>query len=870
MGRRVIAKKLLGWMLVLILALSMNSAVFAESAAHPADAGVDGPIEVWKGYATGPVYNEENKLGSYNSLKEALDAASNSGESIKIVYVREDYTLTEDVEIPSGVKLAVYGRADGQGYKGAALTVPAGRTLTVKEGCDRLDIFWGCTLKVQSGGTVLLEGGTYSQKGCVYLAPQNGDKGKGTLQGTLSVPAGKELFRWRQYYWSDIKDKAIAQITTGEGQTTYCDNSSNIAPENGETLTLLTDVTASQTISSGDVVIDLNGHTWTGKTDRSNKTLAIKFSSTGTPIKAVIKNGTVVAGNGSGQAIDVSGTDLTIASNAVIDGKQTYGIVVGTNAKVTVEGTVKSTKESAISGNGINNNNTEITVKAPAKIFSEETTAIYHPQIGILRIEGGQITGNTGVELRSGTLNMSGGTITGGDTFQYMDNENGGTTEGAGIAVVQHVTKNPINVTISGGTVSGSRAFYEKNPNSPETDDAIKLSITGGSFNKTGGEQDAVSVYSEKKKDFITGGTYNTMLDLAYYDETKYIQYKLDDKKLPGTVAPYSFEPEVAVETPNVSQGAAANISEETAKAAAENAKEAVKAVLEGKRPAGISEEAAEKIQDLLKDLTSRDEVSVTISIRAEKQKAENVSEAEQSLIQALASGDEKAAAYFDFSVVMKVQLTKNGGATAEVKEISLSSVESPLLFEIHVDPSLIQDRSVRIGRVHDGKAETLLADEIDRENGIIRVSADKFSTYALLTSETVTVNFDTMGGTAVKSQTVKYHARITRPEDPVRDGYTFGGWYTEKACKTAYDFNTQVEAPFTLYAKWVKDEAAANDKTTGQDGTHNGAPGQGKGDAAPQAVRTGDDTNMAGWFAAMILAAAAAVVLLMRNRKKS
>ena len=218
----------------------------------------------------------------------------------------------------------------------------------------------------------------------------------------------------------------------------------------------------------------------------------------------------------------------------------------------------------------------------------------------------------------------------------------------------------------------------------------------------------------------------------------------------------------------------------------------------------------------------------------------------------------------------MKVQLTKNGGATAEVKEIPLSSVESPLLFEIHVDPSLIQDRSVRIGRVHDGKAEMLLADEIDRENGIIRVSADKFSTYALLTSETVTVNFDTMGGTAVKSQTVKYHARITKPEDPVRDGYTFGGWYTEKACKTAYDFNTQVEAPFTLYAKWVKDEAAANDKTTGQDGTHNGSPGQGKGDAAPQAVKTGDDTNMAGWFAAMILAAAAAVILLMRSRKKS
>ncbi|WNY29305.1 hypothetical protein MmiEs2_15310 [Methanimicrococcus stummii] len=44
--------------------------------------------------------------------------------------------------------------------------------------------------------------------------------------------------------------------------------------------------------------------------------------------------------------------------------------------------------------------------------------------------------------------------------------------------------------------------------------------------------------------------------------------------------------------------------------------------------------------------------------------------------------------------------------------------------------------------------------------------------------------------------------------ETPARDGYTFGGWYTDRACTQAYDFSQPVNNAFYLYAKWVPEGA--------------------------------------------------------------
>ena len=40
----------------------------------------------------------------------------------------------------------------------------------------------------------------------------------------------------------------------------------------------------------------------------------------------------------------------------------------------------------------------------------------------------------------------------------------------------------------------------------------------------------------------------------------------------------------------------------------------------------------------------------------------------------------------------------------------------------------------------------------------------------------------------------------------PTREGYTFGGWYTEEACENVYVFGGEITGDLHLYAKWTKD----------------------------------------------------------------
>ena len=65
------------------------------------------------------------------------------------------------------------------------------------------------------------------------------------------------------------------------------------------------------------------------------------------------------------------------------------------------------------------------------------------------------------------------------------------------------------------------------------------------------------------------------------------------------------------------------------------------------------------------------------------------------------------------------------------------------------------------------------------------------------------TVSFVTNGGSAIESVTQEYGTVLVAPEDPVRDHYTFAGWYSDEALQNEYVFSTMPDIDFTLYAKW-------------------------------------------------------------------
>ena len=74
----------------------------------------------------------------------------------------------------------------------------------------------------------------------------------------------------------------------------------------------------------------------------------------------------------------------------------------------------------------------------------------------------------------------------------------------------------------------------------------------------------------------------------------------------------------------------------------------------------------------------------------------------------------------------------------------------------------------------------------------------------------TYTVTFETSGGSAVDPVTVDTGSTVTKPADPTKSGYTFGGWYKDSTLQTPLDFaNDTVTADTTLYAKWTANPPA-------------------------------------------------------------
>lgn len=168
-----------------------------------------------------------------------------------------------------------------------------------------------------------------------------------------------------------------------------------------------------------------------------------------------------------------------------------------------------------------------------------------------------------------------------------------------------------------------------------------------------------------------------------------------------------------------------------------------------------------------------------------------------------------------------------------------ITETENLLTFTVDI-PSEIQGKAEYIVlREHNGTVDALTISKnadgeyIEVKDNTIIIYAKKFSAYQLIAkdadptpsrrggggggSSSLTVKFETNGAPTIKSVSVSRNNVITAPTAPVKDGFVFDGWYTDKNFATKFDFNTKITKSITLYAKWVEKAKTSIILTIGQ-----------------------------------------------------
>lgn len=347
-----------------------------------------------------------------------------------------------------------------------------------------------------------------------------------------------------------------AQIVDADGNSVaaYTGHYDAIAAaKDGEKVILLSDRKnfVTNTINA-NITIDLNGKTLSvGNNNpffRTNGEVTIQNGTIDSQYACVIVNAynkltlknvkiTGVTGNNGKNLVNVcSNAEVTIDKDTVLTASGSNGAAVfigqDADAKYTLNvygKVIRESKSFAISGNGSYKGTTTINIYDGAEVKSA-SVAIYHPQAGVINVNGGLVEGYCAIGIKSGTLNINGGTVRGTADDHVLDDSNStsGTIiyDGSAIVVDSRAAgyAGNVNINVTGGTVEScySTAIREiGEQDKPNMTQLTKLNITGGSV--LGASQELGNVTNDmlvrdisSSNVSVSGGTFNHAVPETY------------------------------------------------------------------------------------------------------------------------------------------------------------------------------------------------------------------------------------------------------------------------------------------------------------------------------------------------------------------
>lgn len=417
---------------------------------------------------------------------------------------------------------------------------------------------------------VLITGGTFAH----FNPVDNAAEGTGTNFAT----SGYETVEGTDgLYTAQVKSDNAAAIDDVQ-YATLAD--AVAAAKDGGTIELLKDVEETLRLKQGeDITLNLNGHTLSAEQTTVGVVHGkLVVNGPGT-IKENKPNFGAIIAYGSVSQNDTNYTEVTVNKDVTLEGwapvfidqknGKAYGVSVNLNG-VTLN--AKNDTSNAV-GSGVYVNG-QITDAVNSPVINLDSTTIastghgmYLAGYATTTVNGGSVSGSeTGIEIRAGKLTVNGATVNGnGIPTSVTPNGNGSTSAGAGIAVAQHTTKLPIDVTISDGMISGYTGLLESNPqNNPEAAIArVNINVTGGKFAAINGGKNAVS--SDDKRVIISGGVFAQKFDNSYC-ATGMTVIDSKDTTYPWTVGTVKVQDENEIKTDTQKGATQATLSSEIAK----------------------------------------------------------------------------------------------------------------------------------------------------------------------------------------------------------------------------------------------------------------------------------------------------------------
>lgn len=429
-----------------------------------------------------------------------------------------------DGAIEDGAAISIVNRT---GYKGLDEIKVEGGKFTAKGDNDAVKAYdWDNTNKTESDFTqaakVSVSGGTFSSEVDKSLCADGYIPTKNT-DGTYSVKEGK--------YVAEIGSQGYESLAEAVA-----------AAQDGQTVRLLADVAESSIKVNANITIDLNKMTVTGsfvtygEVTIQNGTIDVPDGETNyaygkltladvditgkaasSSLLSVNYNGSVTIDKDSTIVADsAKGDDPAVFIKGQNDSGKTYA------PELNIYGTVQSAKTPAIQGNGTDRGVSHVNVFEGAVVKSEKL-AIYLPQPCEVNITGGLVEGYCGIGIKSGTLNISGGTVRGVANDNVIGDEysqtNGISYDGSAIMIDSYIGyAGQVQINISGNAVVESKystAIREIGNDKSQTN-LVGLDITGGTV-LGAKDTDAVLVRDVTAKDVnISGGEFSSIVKKEY------------------------------------------------------------------------------------------------------------------------------------------------------------------------------------------------------------------------------------------------------------------------------------------------------------------------------------------------------------------